>query len=153
MLVLSRQKLPIFDRNRFASAEGVIKGAYILSPEKGQKPDIILIATGSEVQLIFEAQQELQKETIDARVVSMPSWELFRMQDQSYRNEVLPPGIKARLAVEAAAPQGWGEWVGDMGQVIGISTFGTSAPYKEIYQHFGITVENIVNTAKKMVTR
>ncbi len=153
ILVLSRQKLPIFDRNRFASAEGVMKGAYVLSPEQGQKPDIILIATGSEVQFICEAQQELQKENINARVVSMPSWELFRMQDQSYRNEVLPPGIKARLAVEAAGLQGWCEWVGDMGQVIGISTFGTSAPYKEIYQHYGITVENIVNIAKKMVTK
>jgi transketolase len=153
MLVLSRQKLPIFDRNRFASAAGVMKGAYVLSPEKGQKPDIILIATGSEVQLIHQAQQELQKEAIDARVVSMPSWELFRMQDESYRDEVLPPGIKARLAVEAAAPQGWCEWVGDMGTVIGISTFETSAPYKEIYQHYGITVENILNTARKIVKK
>ncbi len=153
MLVLSRQKLPVFDRKRFASAEGLTRGAYILSPEQGKKPDVILIATGSEVQLVVEAQQELLKGSIDARVVSMPGWELFRMQDEAYRNEVFPPGIKTRLAVEAASPQGWLEWVGDAGQVIGISTFGTSAPYKEIYQHYGITVENIVNTAKKMTRK
>jgi transketolase len=153
MLVLSRQKLPVFDRSRYASAEGLVNGAYIMSPEKGKAPDLILIATGSEVQFICEAQEILQKENIDARVVSMPSWELFRVQDQSYRDEVLPPGIKARLAVEAASPLGWSEWVGDNGKVIGISTFGTSAPYKEIYQHYGITVENIVNTATKMVKR
>jgi transketolase len=151
MLVLSRQKLPIFDRNRYATAEGLMKGAYVLSHEQGQKPTVILIATGSEVQLVLEAQEELLKESIDARVVSMPSWELFRMQDQEYRDQVLPPEIKIRLAVEAAVPQGWYEWVGDQGDVIGISTFGTSAPYEEIYQHYGITVKDIVSTAKTMV--
>ncbi len=151
MLVLSRQKLPVFDRNILASADGVIKGAYVLSKEQGSKPDIILIATGSEVQLVLEAQHELMKESIDARVVSMPSWELFRMQEQKYRDKVLPSGIKARLAVEAASPQGWCEWVGDQGKVIGISKFGSSAPYKELYEHYGITVKNIVSTAKKMM--
>jgi transketolase len=153
MLVLSRQKLPIFDRKRFASAEGVMKGAYVLSSEQGQEPDIILIATGSEVQFVLEAQMELQKETIDARVVSMPSWELFRMQEQEYRDKVLPAGVKTRLAVEAASPQGWCEWVGDNGKVIGISKFGTSAPYKEIYQYYGISVKEIVTTSKKMVRK
>jgi transketolase len=153
MLVLSRQKLPIFDRNILAPADGVLKGAYILSKEKVSKPDIILIATGSEVQLVIEAQHELKNESIDARVVSMPSWELFRIQEQEYRDKVLPSGIKTRLAVEAASPQGWCEWVGDEGKVIGISEFGTSAPYKEIYEHYGITVKNIVNTAKKMVMK
>ncbi len=151
MLVLSRQKLPVFDRNILAPADGVIKGAYVLSEEQGSKPDIILIATGSEVQLVLEAQHELMKESIDARVVSMPSWELFRMQEQKYRDKVLPAGIKARLAVEAASPQGWCEWVGDQGKVIGISKFGSSAPYKELYEHYGITVKNIVSTAKKMI--
>ena len=92
------------------------------------------------------------KRSIDARVVSMPSWDLFRMQEQEYRDKVLPSGIKARLAVEAASPQGWGEWVGDQGKVIGISEFGASAPYKEIYEHYGITVKNIVSTAKKMLS-
>ena len=153
MLVLSRQKLPIFDRHNLAAADGVIKGAYVLSKEQGSKPDIILIATGSEVQLVLEAQLELKKDSIDVRVVSMPSWELFRMQKQDYRNKVLPSDIKTRLAVEAASLQGWCEWVGDHGKVIGISEFGSSAPYKEIYEHYGITVKNIVRTAKKMVIK
>ena len=152
MLVLSRQKLPVFDRNILTSVDGVIKGAYVLSKEQGSKPDIILIATGSEVQLVLEAQHELTKDSIDARVVSMPSWDLFRMQKQEYRDKVLPAGIKARLAVEAASPQGWCEWVGDQGKVIGISEFGSSAPYKEIYEHYGITVKNIISTAKKMLS-
>ncbi len=152
MLVLSRQKLQVFDRNNLAPADGVIKGAYILSKEQGSKPDIILISTGSEVQLVLEAQHELKNKSIDARVVSMPSWELFRMQEQEYRDKVLLAGIRARLAVEAASPQGWCEWVGDQGKVIGISEFGASAPYKEIYQHYGITVNNIVNTAIKMLS-
>lgn len=112
---------------------------------------MILISTGSEVQLILEAQQELLKESVDARVVSMPSWELFRQQEQEYRDQVLPPEIKARLAVEAASPQGWYEWVGDQGEVMGITTFGTSAPYKDIYQHYGLTVNNIVSTVKTML--
>lgn len=153
ILVLSRQKLPIFDRNILAPADGVIKGAYVLSKEQGSKPDIILIATGSEVQLVLEAQHELKNESIDARVVSMPSWELFRMQEHEYRDKVLPASIRARLAVEAASPQGWCEWVGDQGKVIGISKFGSSAPYKEIYEHYGITVKNIVSTAKKLVMK
>jgi transketolase len=153
MLVLSRQKLPIFDRNILGPADGVIRGAYVLSKEQGNNPDIILIATGSEVQLILEAQRELKNESVDARVVSMPSWDLFRIQELEYRDKVLPLDIKARLAVEAASPQGWCEWVGDYGKVIGISEFGSSAPYKEIYEHYGITVKNIVSTAKKLVMK
>jgi transketolase len=152
MLVLSRQKLPIFDRGQYAAAEGLMKGAYVLSPEQGKKPMIILISTGSEVELILEAQQELLKESIDTRVVSMPSWELFRIQEKEYRDQVLPPEIKARLAVEAASPQGWFEWVGDQGEVKGITTFGSSAPYKDIYQHYGLTVNNIVSTVKTMLS-
>lgn len=151
ILVLSRQKLPIFDRSIYAPAEGLMKGAYILSPEQSQKTDIILIATGSEVQLILEAQQILKKENIYARVVSMPSWELFREQEQAYRDNILPPNIKLRIAVEAAASQGWCEWVGDQGKVIGINRFGTSAPAKEIFQHYGITTEEIVRKSKEMV--
>ncbi len=153
MLVLSRQKLPIIDRNKYASSEGLMKGAYILSPEQSKIPDVILIATGSEVQIALEAGQELQKEKIDARVVSMPSWELFRMQEQEYRNKVLPPEVKNRIAIEAAFPQGWCEWVGDSGKVIGIPKFGTSAPYQEIYQHYGITVKDIVSISIKMVRK
>jgi transketolase len=153
MLVLSRQKLPIFDRSKTASADGVLKGAYILSKEKTTAPDVILIATGSEVHLIMEAQAALSQNNINARVVSMPSWDLFRQQPDNYRDEVLPPSVKLRIAVEAASPQGWCEWVGDAGKVIGISKFGTSAPYQEIYKHYGITVENIVTTAKGMLKK
>ncbi len=165
MLVLSRQKLPIFDRIKLGSAEGVLKGAYILSHEEEltryhnkehqpvTRPDIVLIATGSEVQLILEAQKELMKNEINARVVSMPSWELFRQQPKEYQDKVLPPSVKLRIAVEAASPQGWCEWVGDEGKVIAISKFGTSAPYEEIYKHYGITVEKIVSAAKGLMKR
>lgn len=151
LLALTRQKLPVFDRNKLPGAEGVLKGAYVLSKEQGSKPDVILIATGSEVYLILEAQQELLKEDIHVRVVSMPSWELFRQQDQKYRDEVLPPAVTQRLAVEAGSPQGWDEWVGGAGKVIGITRFGSSAPEKTLFKHFGFTVENITATAKKML--
>ena len=151
MLVLSRQSLPVFDRSKMTSAEELLKGAYVLSREKGAVPDMILIATGSEVQLIVDAQEKLASDKIDARVVSMPSWELFLEQPQSYRNEVLPPEVKARLAVEAGSPQGWRYWVGDGGDVIGITKFGTSAPYKENFKHYGFTVENVVARAKMLI--
>jgi transketolase len=150
MLVLSRQKLPIFDRNKVAAAEGLLRGAYILSHEQGSKPAGILIATGSEVQLILEAQERLYTIGIDVRVVSMPSWELFREQSDAYRDEVLPPAIGLRLAVEAAAPEGWHEWVGDNGAVIGMTQFGASAPYKDLFKHYGFTVEHIVEQVRKM---
>jgi transketolase len=152
MLVLTRQKLPIFDRSQFAPAEGLKRGAYLLF-EGNKKADIILIATGSEVHLVLEASVQLKKEKINASVVSMPSWELFRKQDKRYRDKVLPPEIKARIAVEAASPQGWLEWVGDEGKVIGISEFGSSAPYEDLYKHYKITVKNIVNTAKKILMK
>jgi len=144
MLVLSRQKLPIFDREKFKDAEGTLQGAYIISPEQGEKPDVLLIATGSEVQIVLEAQKELLKEKIDARIISMPSWEIFRKQPLSYRNKVLPPSCKSRLAVEAGSTQGWKEWVGDGGDILGISTFGSSAPSKELFQQYGLTVEIVI---------
>ncbi len=152
MLVLSRQKLPVFDRDVVATADGLLKGAYILSREQ-KTADIILIATGSEVQLILESQKKLLKDGIDARVVSMPCWELFREQPEGYRNEILPPEIVNRMAVEAAAPYGWDEWVGDKGVVIGMTDFGASAPYKDLFKHYGFTVENIIATTKKMLNR
>ena len=153
MLVLSRQNLPVFDRNKVSSAEGVLKGAYILSKEKSDKPDIILISTGSEVHLILEAQGKLQEKGINARVVSMPSWEFFREQTDEYKEEVLPSNVKARVAIEAGSPQGWQEWVGDAGEIIGITKFGASAPYKELYKHYGLTVENIVAKSEKTLNK
>ncbi|MCO6477580.1 MAG: transketolase, partial [Phaeodactylibacter sp.] len=151
MLVLTRQKLPIFDRRKVAGAKGVFNGAYVISPEEGSDPDVILIATGSEVQLALEAQQSLKKEGVDARVVSMPSWELFRQEPQSYRDEVLPPKVTARLAIEAGSPTGWREWIGDEGRVIGIGKFGASAPFRDNFRHYGFTVENIVEQAKELL--
>ncbi|MFH2012758.1 MAG: transketolase [Pseudomonadota bacterium] len=151
MLVLSRQSLPIFDRQKMTGAEELYKGAYVLSREKGTIPDIILIATGSEVQLIIDTQERLASDKIDARVVSMPSWELFLEQPQSYRDEVLPPKVKTRLAVEAGSPQGWHRWVGDNGDIVGITRFGASAPYKENLKNYGFSIENIVDRAKKLI--
>ncbi|MEE9187017.1 MAG: transketolase, partial [Bacteroidota bacterium] len=151
MLVLTRQNLPILDRGIVASAEGVLRGAYVLSKEKGAVPKVVLIASGSEVQLIVGAQTKLAEEGIDARVVSMPSWELFRNQPKSYRDEVLPPKVKTRLAVEAGAPLGWSEWVGEAGDVIGITKYGASAPYKESFKQYGFTIENVVSRAKKLL--
>jgi transketolase len=151
MLVLTRQKVPTFDRTGLGNSEGVLKGAYILSKEKSKVPDIILIASGSEVHLILEAQSELSKEKIDARVVSMPCFELFRQQSKSYRDEILPPGVKKRLAVEAGSPSGWCEWIGDSGDVIAMPGFGLSAPAKDLFKHFGFTVDNIVLRTKKLL--
>ncbi|HET7833187.1 MAG TPA: transketolase [Gallionella sp.] len=150
MLVLTRQALPVFDRVRLASAEGVLRGAYILSREKGSVPDIILLASGSEVQLVIQAQEQLGKEGIDARVVSMPSFELFRAQPVAYRDEVLPPAVRGRLAVEAAASFGWCEWVRE-GNVIGLDHFGASAPGQDNFRHFGFTVDAVVSSAKLTV--
>lgn len=151
MLVLTRQKLSVFDRDKLAAADGVRKGAYIISPEKNNTPDVILIATGSEVEIALKAQQDLWKENINARVVSMPSWELFRVQSTEYKESVLSSSIKKRIAIEAASPEGWHEWTGDEGKIIAINKFGVSAPYKEIYQHYGITAENIIAAAKEML--
>jgi transketolase len=151
MLLLTRQKVPVFDRTALGSADGLLKGAYILSREQAEKPDVILLASGSEVQLILQAQPELAKEGIRARIVSMPSWELFDEQDEGYRNEVLPPAVTARLAVEAGASFGWCKYVTDHGRTITIDTFGASAPAKEIFQHHGFTVANIVEHARQLV--
>ncbi|MEO5947859.1 MAG: transketolase [Chitinophagaceae bacterium] len=151
MIVLTRQKLSIFNRDKLAGAEMLFKGAYTLSPENNSTPDLILIATGSEVEIILEAQELLQQENINTRVVSMPSWDLFRNQSQEYIEEVLPSSVRKRIAVEAGASQGWHEWVGDEGCIIAIDKFGSSAPYKELYEHYGITVEHIMGTAKKML--
>jgi transketolase len=152
MLVLTRHNVPVLDRTNRAGAENLLRGAYILSREQAAAPDIILIASGSEVHLILEAQQRLARDNINARVVSMPSWELFREQEQSYRDGVLPHAVKSRLAVEAGAPLGWRDWVGDGGDVIGITRFGASAPANELFRQYGFTVEHIVERAKKILT-
>ena len=151
MLVLSRQGLPICDRSSLAGAEGLLKGAYVLSKEQTGLPDIILLASGSEVHLLLHAQQQLAQSGIAVRVVSMPSWELFCEQLPSYRNQVILPGVRARLAVEAGSPLGWREWVGDAGDIIGVAQFGASPPAKEIFKHYGLTVEHIVERAKQVI--
>jgi transketolase len=151
LLALTRQSVPVLDRGLYAGAEGLLKGAYVLSREKTPAPDLILIATGSEVQLALAAQKRLEADGRRARVVSMPSWELFRTQPAAYRNEVLPPEIKTRVAVEAASPQGWLEWVGDAGAVIGITHFGASAPGKENLRRYGFTVEHVVEKATQLL--
>lgn len=150
-LALTRQKLPVFDRSRYASAEGTARGAYVLSDPSGGNPEVILIATGSEVALAVGAQDELAVEGIRARVVSMPSWELFEKQSEEYRDSVLPPAIRARVAVEAGTTFGWAKWVGDAGEVIGIDRFGASAPLAVLLDKFGFTVDNVAATAKRVL--
>jgi transketolase len=152
LLALSRQALPVFDRTTLGGAEGVLRGAYVLSRERGKLPHIILMASGSEVQLILEAQGRLLKEGVDARVVSMPSFELFRAQPAGYRDDVLLLSVKARLAVEAGSPSGWCEWV-NHGDTIGLDRYGASAPYRDNFSHLGFTVDNVVERAKRLMAR
>ena len=148
-LVFTRQVIPIIDQKKYASAKNLEKGAYILSDSEGEA-DIILIATGSEVHLIMEAQEVLKKENIQARVVSMPSWNLFDNQTKEYRDSVLPKGIRKRLAVEAGSSVGWMKYTTDDGDVIGIDKFGESAPGDEVMKEYGFTVENVVKRAKAL---
>jgi transketolase len=150
-LALTRQKLPVLDRTTLASADLLRKGAYVLADAGNRQPDIILIATGSEVQLALEARQRLAARGIEARVVSMPSWELFEQQPDSYRDEVLPPPVTARLAIEAASPQGWHRYVGPMGAVIGMTRYGASAPYQVLMEQFGFTADNVTSRALSLL--
>ncbi|GAB4448719.1 MAG: transketolase [Anaerolineae bacterium] len=149
-LILSRQNLPIFDRAQLGSAAGVQKGAYVLYDPAGA-PDIILIATGSEVSLAMQAKDRLETQGVSARVVSMPSWELFDQQPADYRDSVLPPSIKARLAVEAGVSMGWHKYVGDAGRVFSRDDFGASAPYKALMQAFGFTPERVAEAALEVI--
>jgi transketolase len=150
-LVFTRQKLPVLDRSQ---AHGDLsRGAYVLQEASGGKPEIILIGTGSEVQLCVGARTELEKQGVKARVVSFPSWEIFERQDRSYRNVVFPPNVTARLSVEAGATLGWCKWVGERGASIGIDHFGASAPAKVIAQHLGLTVEHVVEEALRLLDR
>lgn len=150
-LVLTRQKIPVLDRTRYAPAENLRKGAYILADAENGSPELILIATGSEVQLIVEARKKLQEDNIQTRIVSMPSWELFETQPQEYRDQILPPGVSARLAVEAGSPLGWCRYVGPQGDVIGVSHYGASASGKIVMEKYGFTVENVYQRAQALV--
>ena len=152
-IALSRQPLPTFDRTRYASAAGVAKGAYVMADSPGGVPEIILIASGSEVALIVQAHETLAARGIRSRIVSMPSWDIFEHQPQSYREEVLPPAVKARLAVEQASALGWERYVGDNGRVIGMKAFGASAPLKELQRKFGFEPEKVVEAALQMLGR
>jgi len=150
-LALTRQNLPTLDRTQFAAAGGLRQGAYVLADAPDGRPDIILIGTGSEVALVIAAREKLSQLNIQARVVSMPSWELFDTQSQEYRNSVLPRPVRSRLAVEAALPQGWHRYVGDGGDVIGIERFGASAPGNVVMERLGFTVEHVVERALALV--
>ncbi|MDP9160088.1 MAG: transketolase [Acidobacteriota bacterium] len=152
-LVLSRQNLPTFDRTKYAAASGVAKGAYILADAPDGKPQVILMGTGSEVQLCVQAYEKLVSSGIAARVVSMPSWELFEKQDASYRDKVLPPGVKARVSVEQAATFGWAQYVGSTGKMIGMHTFGSSAPLKDLLNKFGFEPDKVVEAAKEAIAK
>jgi transketolase len=148
-LVLSRQALPTLDRNKFASASGVAQGAYVLAEADGGQPEVILPATGSEVQLALDARQELQAGGVATRVVSMPCWELFDRQPQEYRDSVIPRPVRARVAVEQASTLGWDRYVGDGGAVVGMHTFGASAPLKQLLNKFGFTPDRVAEVARQ----
>jgi transketolase len=150
VLIFTRQGLPILDQDKYGKATGLEKGAYVLSDAEGT-PDLILIATGSEVALIMDAQTQLKADGVNARVVSMPSWELFEKQSSDYKESVLPKAIKKRLAVEMASPMGWHKYTTDEGDMLGMTTFGESAPAEDLYKHFGFTVENVVKKAKALL--
>jgi len=153
VLVLSRQPLPTLDRTRYAPASGVARGAYVLADAPGSNPEVIFIATGSELSLAVDAHEKLVAEGIRSRVVSMPSWDIFEHQPQEYRDTVLPPRVKARIAVEQASTFGWERYVGTEGCVIGMKTFGASAPLKELQKKFGFHPETLVAAAKKLLNR
>ncbi len=152
-LILTRQALPTFDRTKYASAAGVARGAYILGDAEGGKPQVILMATGSEIYLCIDAYEKLKAEGIRARVVSMPSWDLFERQDQIYRDQLLPPDITARVAVEMASTMGWAQYTGPKGHIIGMHTFGASAPLKDLQKKFGFTVEAVLQAARDQVAK
>ncbi|HRY30684.1 MAG TPA: transketolase C-terminal domain-containing protein, partial [Elusimicrobiota bacterium] len=146
-LVLTRQKLPVLDRTKFASAENVSKGGYVLSPSSDGKPRVVLIATGSEVHVALRAQEELARRNISAQVVSLPSWELFDAQPPDYRDSVLPPGVAARVAVEAGASLGWHKYVGPRGALVTLDRFGASAPGEIALEKLGFNAGNVVDKA------
>ena len=151
VLVLTRQAVPTIDREKYASAAGVSRGAYVLADTSGGKPDVLLVGTGSEVALCLEAHEQLKAEGIKSRVISMPSWELFDDQPQEYRDSVFPPDVTARVSVEQASTFGWAKYVGNTGCSIGMRSFGASAPLKDLARKFGFTPEHIVGAAREQV--
>jgi transketolase len=153
VLILSRQAMPTLDRTQYAPASGLAKGAYVLADAKDGKPDVLLLATGSEVSLCVDAYEKLKAQKIKARVVSMPSWELFEQQDREYRDNILPPEVTARVAVEQASTMGWARYVGTGGHVIGMRTFGASAPLKALQEKFGFTPDRVLAAAKEQVEK
>jgi len=152
-IILTRQNVPVIDRARFRPAMGLRKGAYILSDSSPGKPEVILIATGSEVHLALEVHEKLLAEGVKTRVVSMPSWELFEQQPENYRQEVLPPDVTKRVSIEAGVTLGWHRYVGREGEIIGIDHFGASAPGNILLKEFGFTSINILNRVKTLLTR
>jgi transketolase len=149
--VLTRQAVPTLDRGKYSPAAGLARGAYILADAPDGKPEVLLLATGSEVSLCVEAYEKLSKEGIKARVISMPSWELFEKQSKEYQDLVLPPKVKARVSVEMATTFGWSRYVGQTGKSIGMHTFGDSAPLKDLLKHFGFTPDHVVTAAKEQI--
>ena len=150
-IILSRQGLPVIDRKRYASAEGLCRGGYVLADAQNGKPELILMGTGAEVHLLLEAYEQLKERGIAVRVVNIPSWELFESQPKEYRDKILPPHISTRLAVEAGSTLGWGRYIGIHGDIIGIDHFGASAPAKVLFQKFGFTVEEVVKRAEMLL--
>ena len=150
-LILSRQNLPVIDRKKYASAEGLHKGAYILYQSKPGTPDLIILATGSEVSLALDCLPELEKKGINTRIVSMPCWDLFETQDRAYRDEVLPPTVKNRFSIEAGQTLGWERWIGQYGASLGITRFGHSAPGPLVFENFGFTTQNIIEKIETMM--
>ncbi len=146
-LVFSRQNIPTLDRMRYAPAEGLRNGAYVVAPSAGGMPDLMLIATGSELHLALAAQDELALQKVHASVVSMPCWELFDMQSQEYRDSVLPPQVTKRLAIEAGSPLGWHKYVGTAGEILAVEQFGASAPGEIVLREYGFTVANVIRKA------
>src|SRR5204863_8916820 len=153
VLALSRQPLPTLDRSKYAPASGVARGAYVLADAPGGDPEVVLIASGSEVSLAVEAHEKLITEGIRSRVVSMPSWDIFEHQTQEYQDSVSPPGVIARIAVEQASTFGWERYMGKRGRMIGMKTFGASAPLKELQKKFGFEPGQIVAAAKQLLTK
>jgi len=150
-LLLTRQGLPVLDQNKYSPAANLCKGAYVLAGT--DKPDVLLLASGSEVSIALDAREKLAADGISASAVSMPCWELFEKQEQAYKDSVLPPETKARVGIEAGVELGWGKWLGDKGIFIGMSSFGASAPYKVCFEKFGITAEAVIAAAKKQLDK